>query len=257
MSESSKILKSYLDKKRQLKSSYSMRALARDLKVAPSFLSAVMSGKRKLPKRFYKSIQSLLDISPDDMARIRMDRLDEEDFPSEKPKKSKTDITEWKLVPTRSFLSHWYLPALLDLMGCETFKSDIKWISKKLRITQAEVDFALRELQRLELVAQDKKTGRWQKIDRLIRMTSSESKVEFRKFHAQVLKKALEELATDKGSDHRQISGITLSLSTKQIPYLKKRLSDFFHEVAKELENTAGEDVFYLGVNFFPLTEVE
>ena len=64
------ILKLYFDRKRVSTPAYSLRALARDLKVSPAYVSQVFNGKKPLPESRLAEIIRILDL--DDIAVLQL-----------------------------------------------------------------------------------------------------------------------------------------------------------------------------------------
>ena len=58
------VLRSALDQKQIQNKNYSLRAMARDLEMAPSTLSLVFKGKRQLPKKNLKNVLDYLSLAP-------------------------------------------------------------------------------------------------------------------------------------------------------------------------------------------------
>jgi uncharacterized protein (TIGR02147 family) len=144
---------------------YSLRAFARDLQMSPSRLSGVLTGKFGLSREAAELIAKRLGYSKDETTRF-CDLVEARHARG----KVKRDLARERISKTKGFyknvgldgfklISDWYHFAIMELSLVEGFKSDAKWIAKRLGISIHEVTAAIERLKRLDLV-EDKKMGR-------------------------------------------------------------------------------------------------
>lgn len=258
------ILKQFFDRKKEQNSAYSLRALARDAEVSPAFVSGILSGKKKIPVGKLEKFGEVLEIDATSIRSIKkaiaFDGMDEEIFRDIVSGGVRQDTNLFKPLPRKkiSLLSKWYYVAVLDLMTCHQFQSDETWISRKLGLLPSETKEALLVLKKLNLIEEEK--GLLKKKIKKIRFTTTQSQVEIRQFHKQMIQKALQELEFKTSTldfNRRLIAGITLSASKKAIKKAKHKLSDVLHEIANELMDDTCDEVYQLNLQFFPLTKSE
>jgi len=158
------ILRECLAEKMQKNPQYSARAFARDIKVSPGFISMLLTGKKKLSLDRAEQISMALEMSDrkrnnflrtvalsnlptkstfQKLENILFNRRDRKDiFPLE--------VDQFK------FFSNWYNIALLDLTGCDNFKSNISWMAERLQLPPVIVKDAIDRLVRLGLLKTEK-----------------------------------------------------------------------------------------------------
>lgn len=240
---------------------YSLRAFARDLKLAPSRLSEILSGKQGLSRAAaekvakslgYASAESIrfCDLVEAVHARSRQGRED-----------AKVRLKRLALPPAGyqlqldafKAIADWYHFGILELTLVKDFKSDPKWIGKRLGISEFEVQLALDRLSRLGLITR--------KRDKIIVVhpegdvfadISSES---VRKFHAQIMAKAKEALFMRPIEELKFQSDI-LAIDKSQMAEAKAAINDFKHRFCKRMGESGVKDSLYcLAVQFFELGE--
>lgn len=159
------ILKEELASRCRQNPRYSLRAFARDLKLAPSRLSEVLSGKQGLSRPAAERIAKALGYAPGDIERF-CDLVESLHARSKKNrdsarlrlKKVGGDSTEIQLqADTVKLIADWYHFAILELTNIDGFRSESKWIAKRLGISEFEAQLALDRLQRLNLITQGRR----------------------------------------------------------------------------------------------------
>lgn len=261
--KSHQILKQYFDRKKELNRAYSLRALARDLRVSASYLSEVFSGQKKISARILKKLEKPLDLDEQTVVSLRkmmlIESLPDQSLMKEFSNSSKAEAVQtFKPLSSKkySLLHKWYYVAVLDLMTCHGFRSDVQWISRKLGLLASETIEALEVLERLELI--EFKDAVYQKKSNQVRIGAATSQLEIRKFHQQMITKSLNELqykTQESDFQRRLIAGITLSADPRKIKKAKKKLNDTLHEIAQDLIDGECTEVYQLNFQFFPLTK--
>lgn len=240
---------------------YSLRAFARDLKLAPSRLSEIISGKQGLSRKAAEKVASILGYSPQEKerfcdlvesmhARSRKDR----EVAKVRLKKHNMPSKEVQLqVDAFNAIADWYHFAILELMNIDGFKSDTAWIAKRLSISEFETKLALERLARLELITF--------KGNKIIPATGSglvNSDIpadSLKKHHAQLLEKAKEAIYLQ-SPDKRESLSWTIAIDTKMVPKAKEALNQFRNKFCTELEGAENKDgVYCLTIQFFDLLE--
>ncbi|HPI39577.1 MAG TPA: TIGR02147 family protein [Pseudobdellovibrionaceae bacterium] len=257
------ILKNYWMRKKEDQPSYSLRALARDIKISPSYLSDVFSGKKQISVKVFKNLCRALEVDTDTINAINTAALFEnlpKEFTPKNINKLKIlsgGIPQFKPMSKKkySLLKKWYYVAILDLMTCQNFKSDRRWIAKRLGLLQGEVDEALDVLITLDLV--DIHNNIWRKKTDKIRLPTIKSQAEVRQFHKQMIEKSLDELnskLTPQDFDRRLITGITFSCNPTELKSMKKKINTFLHQLTSDMMTPVSSEVYQVNLQLFPLS---
>ena len=243
-------------------SRYSLRAMARALKLPPGALSQVLSGKRipsfKMAQKFLESIE----LTPDEqrefiesLAKVQRTRGLERLHPIFKfktgdqrpaPKNPKDlDLELFRVI------GDWYHYAILMLTYVKDFDPNPNWIARRLDITPLEAKLAVDRLLALGLLKQ--------KGDALIcwenHFTTAEKHVTsaaLKRHHRQILEKSLFSLENDP-IEIRNHSSMTMAIDPTKIGKAKKMIEKFTNELCAFLESGQRRQVYELNIGLFPL----
>lgn len=230
------LLQTELSRRCERNPKYSLRAFAKALGLSHATLSQMMSGKRPVSRKSLKKIAESLALGPERRA------LGE----------PATDY-ERISIDTFSAISDWYHYAILSLLETPDSKLDPRWIARRLGISLAEAGVAISRLRRLDLV--ERRGGRWRQKGGRLRVDNVEASAAARKFHRQLLTKALESLENDP-KPIRDFEGITLAFDPREMPYAIQRLNSYARELAGELQRRGKpSEVYELTVQFFPVSK--
>jgi len=244
-------LRKYFDRKKKSSPGFSIRSLARRLDVSPSFLSRVMAGKKPIPESLLPRLATALDIEPDFFAPPAAS-------PAPAQSESIAAFEDWDIAQGDHLqvLRNWFYLPIMELTTLAHFSGTAEEIARRLRLSQATTDIALRELVALGLMAYD--NGRYRKTSRKIKFASAKSTHLIRRFHHEMLEKAQEELRTatsDTDFQKRLISGVTVTAAPEALRAAQKKLADCLVEIANDLTQNPGTEVYHLGVQLFPLSK--
>lgn len=252
-------LKKYLAKKQRSSSGFSIRAMAKRLEVSPSFLSRVLSGKKRLPFSLLVELQSILEIEAEVFELLKEKYAENQTYKSLVGTADlDSQLQSWELAekPSFSVLRQWFYLPILECTTLKNYDGTLLMIAQRLGISEFAVQIAIKEMVALGLMKE--KNGQYLKAKKKLRWGSSKTLNEIRSFHYQMMTKAQEELKTRTSEDDfskRLITGITITASSKQIANAKKRLSEAIHEIANELVSANGDEVYHLSAQLFPLTK--
>ena len=251
------ILQSFFERKKKKRSGYSLRALARDLKVNPSFLSGVFSGKKLLPLKHLDRLAELLDVDPETVIEIKMLMLPKTLKSASMTVQAESVVGEWELSDRgeSTLLRQWYYPVILDLTTCTNYTGTAEEIADRVGLGTETVAVALRELKSAGFLREER--GRLVKAKSKIRVASARSREDIRRFHKQMLERARLELDTklsDEDFNNRLISGLVVATDPEKIPAARKMLSDALHDIAKFLQSGEPKEVFQLSAQLFAHT---
>lgn len=217
-------------RRRENNPSYSLRGFARSLNLDPTQLGRIMKGERKPASVTIAQILSKLD-------QLQMT--------------TPLELSDDHL----SIIPRWYYFAILDFFLLPDFKSDLKWIAKRLDLpyptVRSAIDILLQtgfiEKQEGQLILRANTTS-WSRFD----STST-------------IRKNLQRQITLQAADaidnvpyqYRESSSLTIPCSTKALPKIRERIYQFKQELQNIIQNHSDPDeVYQLSVNFFPLTQV-
>jgi uncharacterized protein (TIGR02147 family) len=257
------ILNIYFERKKLSFPNYSLRALARDLNVSAPYISNILNGKKPVPENRLADFIKVLDL--DDIAILQLKNAV---FPETKkatsevgPRLNEDDIdfiNKYRPLDKKKYevLNDWYNVAILDLTTCEGFQSDPAWIAKKLKLNQLQVEIAIENLKRHDLLKSI--DGKLEKVEDKLRFPTNVSQAVIRKFHKQMIKKAYEELdqkVEDGEFANRLIAGTTFALNPDKINLLKEKIQNTIYEVANTASEGPCQSVYQLNFQFFPLSK--
>lgn len=261
MEKSSAILKTFFNRKKQLSSAYSLRALARDIRVSPSFLSEVMSGKKRLSLDRLDLVTKVLDIDPEAAMDLRREYVPDQvraSVSAVKKKRPPKPEQEFVNLSRKHFgiLRHWYYFAILDLTTCADFGGTLEEIARRLGLHPETAGVAVRELLEQGLLLED--GGRLKKTHDSIRLASATPRSELANYHEKLLEKARYELKSklnEEDWNRRMIAGITFSADPQKIAAAKKMFFDCMDEITAFLsEGEECTEVYHVALQMFPLT---
>ncbi len=266
---------------------YSLRAFARDLNVSKTALSDVLAGKRNFSKKAALKIADRLCFTPkqkqilfneiftggfagactagmraggvSDNARCTGDKLGRKfDIIPNTQKQDSVDHAEFLQLQEDQFqvMSNWYYIGILALPQLSSHKADLKWIAKRLGISEIEAKNALLTLNRLGLI--EVKDGKLIRLTPPISTTNHIPSPAIRTYHKQNLKLAGESL--EKNSiDQRIFSAITIPLDlSKDLSKIKiagKLIDEFKLKLSKALDSSAPTELYTLSIQLFPITK--
>ncbi len=221
---------------------YSLRAFARQLQIEPSYLSKILNGKRPVSASLHKKVSGILMLD------------------------SRTDATQnppaedYRPLSEDAFLviANWYHYAILELAKTKGFRTDPRWVARKLGISAIEAKEAFHRLIALKLI-EITSNGR------LLKTPKSHTNIQhpfsnsaFRKLQKQILQQALEALdqipyeERDQSSMTVAIDISRLDAAREKITVFRRELSAFLQPQKKDLD-----EVYQLSISLFPAKRVE
>lgn len=257
------ILKSTLEERKLYNSAYSLRALARDLNMESANLSKILSGQKGLSEEKALIICEKLGFTDEESsyfcdlvnvkhARSRKKReLAKSRLESYLAKSSVREIKE----DVFKIISDWYHYATLELITIKGFKSDIKWIAKKLSISSQTAQDAIDRLKNLELI--EIKNGKILSTGVQLETTNGVSSKSIKKLNKQLIKKA-ESAITGQNVNERHLSTLTLAVSREDIKEYGELIEKFKREFdqfsIKQGKKNKPDEVYSLTMQFTKLT---
>ncbi|MNJ96745.1 hypothetical protein D3C87_144760 [compost metagenome] len=264
--ESSKVAVTYRDyidrefrRRCRRNSQYSLRAFARDIEVSPSKLSEVMRRKCGLSAHAAELLCEKLKLSEVETQHFIVLVEAEHSRNSTRKAQARDQLREFQVqhgygeldLERFKIISEWYHLALLEMMECETFESDIDWMANQLGLDAFVVAEALERLETFGLLKSEE-TG-YRPTGSNLAAPSGVPSREMREFHLQMMNKGLD--CVENGSiEERDVSHIMMSIDAKDFPKAQDMIKKFRREFATLLqENPTKNSLYALGIQFFPL----
>jgi uncharacterized protein (TIGR02147 family) len=156
-----------------------------------------------------------------------------------------------------AYLSHWYLPVMKELIIQYPFDGNYAKLGRRFlpHITASEAKFALSTLLELGFLHQDGDSYFDTKPNITIESQLKSLAIRnFQKEHALIGADAIENIR----KENRDISTITMGISTKSVPKIKQLISQFQKDIVDAVnEHGEPELVYALNVQLFPVTKTE
>ena len=260
-----KILRDELETRFQRNRHYSLRAFARDIGVTPARLSDALSGRAGFSHEVADLIAKKLGLGKEEReyfctlvemkhARSKNQRA----AASEKLKVlSAHTPSDYQQMQMDSFkvISDWHHFAILELTGLDEFESSLQWIASKLGISLFSADQAVERLIRLDLL--EKKKGKLVATEARTASPSGIPSDSIKKFHSQVLEKAITAIQTQ-GVDERDFGSTFMTIERARIPQAKEKIKKFRREFSDEFANKGKkESIYCLSTQFFDLSQTQ
>ncbi|MEW6057233.1 MAG: TIGR02147 family protein, partial [Bdellovibrionota bacterium] len=250
-------LEGELTKRCEKNPKYSLRAFARTLGLSPSQLSRILSGKRPLSVPTADQIAFRLGLPPQARSQLLSLVVNQERAlggRSKKDRKTQDDPSSSLVLSLDAFavISAWYHYAITELTQVEDFKSQPRWIASRLGITIAEANAAVKRLVRLGVLSKDHE-GNFKKTADSVATTNEIRSSGLRKFHKQILQKAMESLEEIE-LEKRDVTAITMAIDPKNLPKTKQKIQKFRKTLCSQLEKGRPTEVYTRSIQLFPLT---
>jgi len=130
-----------------------------------------------------------------------------------------------------------------------------KWIARRLGINELHAKLCFERLRKLGLI--EKSRAGWRQTKKPLKIENQVSTDATRRFHRQLLEKAIGSLEADP-IEVRDFSSMTMALNPEVIPYARQRIRQFRRELTAELEaHGKPSEVYNLTVQIYPVSKKE
>jgi uncharacterized protein (TIGR02147 family) len=154
------------------------------------------------------------------------------------------------------FLANWQNIALYVLIGTDNFQGEIEWIAKRLDLTQAQVQRALKLLESLDMIERDAQRG-WRQACGAVSTKDEIRNSAVIQFHHDMIQRSLEALRSTQPKD-REFNSATVSVSKENLKELQTLIRDFRKKVNEITSSyTYTDEVYQLNIHLFPITKLE
>lgn len=234
-------LQSELDQRKRKNTAYSLRSLAKNIGVAPSTLSQILSGKRELSLSTANKCFKYFGTSENQAREILLTVSG----------KKKNDFSYHQLALDEFHLiSHWYHFAIVSLGELPHKRKTPLWISRRLNIKITEAKEALERLERLGLIEREGQD--FKNTNKTLNISSEQGHQAIRQHHHQVLCKAQESL-DEVSPQKRDISSTTMAIDPENLKQAKQKIARFREEMMELLKEGKKSKIYSLAIQLFPL----
>ena len=240
---------------------YSLRAMARQLTLSPSFLSEILAGDNNLssaralslgrglglagPELEYFQLQVQLEGTQDPELKSSLLERQKVLNPTRQPQDLSVDVFK--------AIADWYHVPILEMANLERFDFTPAGISQALGIKQVEAQAAVERLLRLELLFQDS-AGKISKAKEQWLISSKIPNEALRKYHRQMLGKAIDSLETQTPKE-KFIGSETFPFDATQLQQARGVIEECFSKLVKlAATGKKRKKIYHLGIQFFDLT---
>lgn len=254
-------LRSEFERRSKANPSYSMRAFARDLELAPSRLSLILRGKEGLSlARAKKLVQRLGYVGEKaELFCALVESRDSRSAAGRAAARAKIQ-TQWNDLKKSlnedefRYIGDWHHLAILHMVELADFDAAPASIAKRLALPPETVNDAIERLLRLKLLvrkgkALHKTTG--------VFIHSEKVPLEVvREHHRQVLAKAARAIDVQDMSE-RFVTSLTVAVDREKLDEANERVKSFIRDMDLLLSSasTQKDDVYCLSVQLFSLLE--
>lgn len=258
------ILEAELVRRSEQNHRYSLRAMARALKLQPGALSQILSGKRVPSLKMAQKILASLEMTPaeqshfiESLAKVQRSRGLERMNPAfrntaeyhgnRKTARAPKDLS----LEIFRVVGDWYHYAIMMLTYVKDFDPNPNWIAARLGITPLEAKLAVDRMLELELLKRENDTlicweNHFTTADK--HLTNSALK----RRHKQILEKSLFSLEND-AIETRNHNSMTMAIDPEKIADAKKMIEAFTNQLCEFLESGKRTQVYELNIGLFPL----
>lgn len=231
---------------------------------SPSSLSMILSGERFPSEVMVKKLSKDLKLTPRegryfklliDLSKTQKQEKDTSKIHDE-IKKLNTEKNSYSIdLKNFTTISEWYYLALKQLIATPNFIEDEQWIYKRLRkkVSIGQIRLALKDLEELAIIKRNE-MGRLEVVKPGLITTNDVPSSAIRKHHSGMIELAKHALVEQEVHE-RQINSTTLKVKPSDLPEAKKFIFDFIKEFAARFNDSEGEDIYQMNVQFFGLTK--
>jgi uncharacterized protein (TIGR02147 family) len=242
---------------------YSLRAFAKNLDIAPSFLSALMNGKKSLSQEKALSLTYKLGLEGRERDFfLKLVEYESHDNPVLKDRISQ-DLQslnfQWESQDLSleffKIISDWPHVAILEALNLSDFQSTPAELAELLGISIFEVNSFIDRLKRCELI-EETEEGTFRKTRSNNRVESSIPNAALRNFHRQMLQKALESLERQSPQE-KIVASETFAVDVDKLTELNDLTEEYLTKVNRLVQRSKKKNaVYHLGVQCFRLAKI-
>lgn len=245
----------------------SIRGLAAQVDVSPSYLSKIFRGERRLPASLIGDLAKVLRLDHHEVIEIhRLLLVDIEQsqistatgLRTLEPNRKDSVPKSYRGLGTSEYwlLEDWYHIPIHNLATTLNFTDSAEWIARRLGVPEAQVKDSLKRQIREGYLARDAE-GMLSKTSLRLRFPTERSHALIRRFHRSMIKKALDALEkppTEEEFRQRLISGISFAGDPSRLEDAKVIIEEAMYRASELLANGDCTEVFQLNLQLFKVT---
>jgi len=242
--------------------SYSLRAFARDLKMPPSRLSEVFSGKTGLSTATAAKVAAQLGFGDKDreffvaLVESKHGRSSMQKTRARKQLEQARRDAGFKRIDEKTFrtVADWSAQAILELVETEGFEPDAAWIARRLSLPVERIERVLTALFGTRQLIRNTSGGReqWKAAEASTTVGDALPSFAIRSFHKGVMHKAFDALDRQP-MEQRDFSTLVLALDESKLPEAKLLIRKFRREFGALMKSPIRNRVYALCVQLFGL----
>lgn len=233
---------------------FSKRSYAKLLGLSSGRLTEILNGKAPLTEKKAQAIVNKLGLEPYEKQYFL--RLVENENLQRSERRGRA---EYGVVPRRLkmdevvLVQDWEYFALMSLIEVSTFKSDKKWIAKKLGLPQSRVEEVLQRLVAMGFVRMDENGIR--NIHRSMSTLTDIPSEALRKANASCILQGLEKMSTV-DILARDITSMTFPVDPRNLKEAKKLIREFKSKMARLMKQGQTSEIYNLNIQLVPVSEL-
>lgn len=216
--------------------SYSLRALARDIGLAPSTCSNILNKKQIPSTKTVEKLYHFFKVEEDIQSKFK--GIISEEF---------KNLEEFDS-GYEEFLSHPIHIIIYALTGVEDFVLNERWIASKISFSIEEITNSIKLLKKLDLLNDDGTSNRWSiKFSSEFLDAKRQSTLDF----LEIGKSYFEKEVVNPESD---FSSLSLAIDKDSIEAAKNELKQFKRDFIKKYGMKRKNQIYHFSYQFFPLS---
>ncbi len=242
---------------------FSWRAIAQRAKICnPNFLRQVMLGERNLSEKTMEAVGKAIGLSGSELEYwhklVRFGQAKE----GAQKERYRLELLQMRgsIRPVEitagfsEYYSHWFIPAIRELITLFDFKDDYALLAKSLKpaISEDDARLAVQVLSRYHFIERNS-DGLWVQTHRALRSGCPEHRASLIKYHCNMLDKASQAVQKWK-KDRRFVAGMTAGVSRTCFRMILAEAEKFKSRVATLVHNDSKSDtVMQIALQIFPV----
>jgi uncharacterized protein (TIGR02147 family) len=255
-------LRDFIDYKKRIDTKYSYRYFSNKAGFSSTnFISLVVKGKRNLSSdsigkiskgiKFNKQERSFFE----NLVFMNQAASHEEKDHYYQKMLSSAPVSNLRMLGKSSYeyFSQWYNPVVRELVEIVPHPIDPQLIASLIipSIKPSQVKASIELLKSLDLISMDE-NGRYKKNHAVVTTGNEVQSLQIANFHKAMIKLAAGAIDRFHAKD-RDISGMVLSIDSKNIPVIKQKIADFKSDLSEFARGQRDEDqVIFIQILAFP-----
>jgi uncharacterized protein (TIGR02147 family) len=239
------------ESRRSRNARYSWRSFARNLEIPVSSLTEIVRGKRVITKRVAEKLIVRLNLLPSRSACVDLQTFKNRNTSGKVEAKYSEFGSE-----SYDLIFHWVDFAVLSLTHCTDFVSDEAWMARRLGLAKADIENAIRRLEKHGLLKCSKNPKTYRATKYHVSTASPIPSYVIQRSHLQNLELA-KDAVTGTPMELRDLSFINLAMNPAKLPEAARRIKKFRRQLSKWLEGDRQRtEVYRLAIQIFPISKI-